>query len=240
MSFWRWFKSKPQSNKELFLDFSPQGGDYYSVSWNFDLTAPSHRQWLIEILGKEKKSIQWVKQNKEALRFFRNDKVTGEGTLEPSRGEAASLMNLAIHATLKNALEMHQQFMLTPVSGATTEDYQNEARSLQWIQASFGTLSRVLKKFSEDPSLILTAAFFSGTVPETGERVIRLIAFNLDVLFYLREDQTLQIVVFDDKNMGHGQSKSPTFQQTIKVTKPQFYDEIVKLTHQLAQVGELR
>lgn len=238
MTFWRWFSSK--TNKELFLEFSPQDGDYYSVSWNFDLAEPSHRQWVIEILGKEKIGIQWVKKAKESLRFFRNDKVIGEGQLNSGRAEASSLMNLALHATLKNALEVHQQFMLAPVSGATTDDFQSEARALQWIQASFGTLSRVLKKFSEDPSLIFTAACFSGTVPETGEKVIRLIAFNLDVLYYLREDHSLQIVVFDDKNMGHGKSKAPTFQQTIKVTKPQFYDEIVKLTHQLAQVGELR
>jgi hypothetical protein len=129
--------------------------------------------------------------------------------------------------------------MVTPVSGATAIDIQSETRALQWIQATFGTLTRALNSLKGNREMILTAACFSGKVPESGEEVVRVIAFNLDIFYYLRPDFTLQIVVFDDKNMGHGNSKTPTFQQIIKVTKPQFYDEIIKLQHQLAQVGEI-
>ena len=88
--------------------------------------------------------------------------------------------------------------------------------------------------------MILTGAFFSGLEPSTGDRVLRLIAFNLDVLFYFQKDDSMRILVFDDKNMGHGQSKNPSFQQIIKVTKPQFYDEMIRLTHEVATVGELK
>jgi hypothetical protein len=148
-------------------------------------------------------------------------------------------MNLAIHSTIKHGLESHQDFMLLPVSGATALDMQAETRALQWIQASFGTLNRALDKLKSDGDLILSAVFFSGNVPESEEKVVRLIAFNLDIFYYLRPDNSLQIVVFDDKGEGHGQSKTPSFQQIIKVTKPQFYDEIIKLLSKISQIGEL-
>jgi hypothetical protein len=148
-------------------------------------------------------------------------------------------MNLSIHSTLKYGLEQNHEFMVTPVTGATTLDIQNETRALQWIEATFGTLNRALDNMKKNPDQVLTAACFSGKVPESGEEVLRVIAFNLDIFYYLRPDFTLQIVVFDDKNLGHGQAKTPTFQQIIKVTKPQFYDEIIKLLHHLAQVGEI-
>jgi hypothetical protein len=149
-------------------------------------------------------------------------------------------MNLSIHSTLKYSMEINHEFMTTPVSGATTLDFQSEARALQWIQASFGTLTRALDNFTQRSDLILTAAVFSGIVPDSGENVLRILAFNLDIFFYMKQDLSLQIVIFDDKNMGQGGAKTPTFQQQIKVTKPQFYDEIVKLVHRIAMVGEIK
>lgn len=238
MNIWRYLW--PKDSKELFLKFSPLEASFVSVSWNFDLKNPAHRSHAIEIHKDVKEVIEWKKADGEELSFFKNSKLLSHQKIKQPRREYADLMNLAMHSTIKTALESHQPFMLSPVSGATTQDFQNETKYLQWIQASFGTLSRVLKKFPEDPSLILTAAFFSGIAPDTKEKVVRLIAFNLDVLFYLRDDSTLQVIVFDDKNLGHGKSNAPTFQQIIKVTKPQFYDEIVKLTNQLAHVGELK
>lgn len=238
MNFWQ--RLRCPDPKEYFLKFSPHSASFVSVSWNFDLKNPSHRQTAIEIHQHSKEVIEWKKSSGEEVSFFENDKLKSHKKISGSRPEYTALMNIAMHSTIKSALESHQEFMLTPVSGATTQDFQSEAKSLQWIQASFGTLSRVLKKFPEVPSLILTAAFFSGVTPETQEKVVRLIAFNLDVIFYLRPDFSLQVIVFDDRNMGHGGSNAPTFQQIIKVTKPQFYDEMVKLTNQLAHVGDLK
>lgn len=237
MSFWSnlWGKDP----KELFLEFTPKDASFVSTSWNFDLKDPGHRQWALEVHKDKKEVIEWKKAKSEEVSFFHNDRLTRKRRIPPLRKEYISLMNIAMHSTIMYGLEVHKEFIISPVSGATTQDFQNEARALQWIQATFGTLSRVLEKFKEDSSLIMTAAFFSGINPETRENVIRLIAFNLDIIFYLKPDATLQIIVFDDKNQGHGSAGAPTFQQIIKVTKPQFYDEMVKLTNQLAKAGEL-
>jgi hypothetical protein len=238
MSMWsRLFGKDP---KELFLNYNPHESHWRVVSWNFDLELPEQRLWVIEIDGEKKNIIQWERNSHEEVRFFNGDELLRKRRIPPHDQELKTLMNLAIHSTLKFSLEENHKFMITPVAGATTLDMQNESKALLWIQASFGTLTRALDKIENDHSMILTAAFFSGKVPESDEEVLRLIAFNLDIFFYFRADSSLQIVIFDDKAMGHGKSQTPSFQQIIKVTKPQFYDEIVKLVHRLAIVGEIK
>lgn len=238
MSFWNFFGGRDP--KELFLHFDPSGSKFSSVTWNFDLSSAGERRYMIESLREKKQTIDWHSSRKEELSFLSDRKIELKKTIGPRRTEYVALMNLAMHATIRSGLETHKEFVLTPVSGATTLDYESETRFLQWIQASFGTLSRALKKIHNDPGTILTGAFFSGEEPSSGERVLRLICFNLDILYYFQKDETLRILVFDDKNLGHGQVKGPSFQQIIKVTKPQFYDEIIRLIHEVATVGELK
>jgi hypothetical protein len=238
MSMWsRLFGKDP---KELFLLFAPHETSWRVVSWNFDLRSPSQRHWIIEVHGEELSSIEWDKDKLEEVRFFRASRLLRKRRISPNEQELKVLMNLAIHSTVKYSLEENKEFMVTPVSGATTEDFQNEFRYLQWIQASFGTLHRALDQIASDRDLVLTAAFFGGIEKESGDRVVRLIAMNLDIFFSIKPDQSLQIVIFDDKARGHGMAKQPSFYQIIKVTKPQFYDEMVKLVHRLAIVGELK
>jgi hypothetical protein len=238
MSFWKSF-SGPDP-KELFLSFDPYGAKFSSVTWNSDLKKGGERRYMVEVHKENKITIDWYRNEKEEVNFLSDGKLIRKRRIPSERKEFLDLMNLSVHGTIIAGLEQHKDFVLTPVSGATTMDYDSENRALQWIQASFGTLSRALKKMKEDNSLILTAAFFSGEEPASGEKVLRLIAFNLDIIFYFQNDDSLRVLVFDDKNMGHGQTSNPSFQQIIKVTKPQFYDEIIKLTHEVATVGELK
>jgi hypothetical protein len=228
MSFFSRFFGK--SLKELFLAFSPISSQWRVVTWNFD-----NPGLIIEVHSPGSKNV--IQNQLSRIKFLTNDELMRIG---PSNDDLKALMNLAMHSTLKYSLERNHEFMVTPVAGATALDIQNETRALQWIEVSFKTLNGALDRFKEDSSLILTAAFFSGTIPDTGENVLRLIAFNLDIFYYLRPDSTLQIVIFNDKDLGHGSSRDPIFQQIIKVTKPQFYDEIARLVHRLAVVGELK
>lgn len=236
MSLWSQLFGKDA--KKLFLSFTPQNTSWRIVSWNFDLKTHDERRWVLEVSNVEKTSIEWEKTKHESVMFFRGGRLLRKQRVPPQ--ELRVLMNLAIHSTIKFSVEENHEFMVTPVSGATNLDLQEEARALLWIQGSFGTLIRALDRMKEDPLLILTAAFFSGVEPDSGERVLRLVAMNLDIFLYMKPDFSLHIVIFDDKNLGHGNTKVPTFQQIIKVTKPQFYDEIVKLLHRLAVVGEVK
>jgi hypothetical protein len=238
MSIGDFFRSRDP--KELFLDFDPVGSVFSSVTWNYDLAGVGERRYMAEIQKTHKETIDWYQSSTEEVRFFRDGKILRKKRVTKERDEFVKLMNLSMHGTIVQGLEIHKEFVTTLVSGVTTLDYESEAKSLQWIQASFGTLSRALKKVRNEEGMILTAAFFSGLEPSTQEKVLRLIAFNLDIIFYFQKDDSLRILIFDDKNLGQGQAKNPSFQQIIKVTKPQFYDEIIKLTHEVATVGELK
>lgn len=238
MSFWNLFRRADL--KEYFLKFDPAEATFSSVTWNFDLTSSGERRFMVETLREKKETIDWYRAQVEEVRFVVDGKISRKRRLPAERNEYVQLMNLAMHGTIISAIESHKEFVVTPVSGVTTLDYESEAKALLWIQASFGTLSRALKKMKNDESMILTAAFFSGLEPASEDKVLRLIAFNLDIIFYFQKDSSMRILVFDDKNMGHGQARNPSFQQIIKVTKPQFYDEMIRLIHEVATVGELK
>lgn len=230
------FSKNPRS---LFLEFVPQDSTWQVVSWNFDLKDLSSRLWTVEIHKNGIQRIDWEKKDQHELKFFKGEKLLCHKKNAEKNRENIEMMNLAFHSTLKYSLESHHEFLLSPVIGATTADYQSEAKALLWIQASFGTLQRALDQFAKRSDLILSAAVFSGIEPGSGLRVLRILAFNLDIFCYFQNDLSLQIAVFDDKNLGHGGAKTPSFQQIIKVTKPQIYDEIVKLVHRIATVGEV-
>jgi hypothetical protein len=236
MNFWRRFFKK---SKEYFLEFTLVNTTWRVVTWNFDFDLSHGRQWSVETHGDRTMLIRWTLEKYPLVEFIRNKKLIQKEKLKDDSSSLKDLMNIALHSTIQHSLELNKSFMLIPVSGATSLDIQNEARALQWIQATFGTLLRSLDGFQTNKDLILTGAFFSGKVPQTQENVLRVIAFNLDIFYYFRPDHTLHIVIFDDKNYGHGTTKNPSFQQIIKVTKPQFYDEIIKLIIKLAKVGEI-
>ena len=236
MSFFDLFRRNIRS---YFLEFSPQKSSWLIVSWNFNLNQSYARQWSVEIHQQGTQNIQWNKNDDEEVLFSENQKLKCKRRVSGNRNEIRDLMNLSLHSTLKYGLEYHHEFLLAPVSGATAADYQNESKALLWLQASFGTLYRALDQFKDRSDLILTAAVFSGIEPESGNQVLRVIVFNLDIFCYFQQDQSLQMAVFDDKDLGHGGAKTPSFQQIIKVTKPQIYDEIVKLVHRMATLGEV-
>lgn len=237
MSLFNFFGKDP---RELFLAFTPEKSSWRVVTWNFDLKNPTEKLWTVEVLKDHEETIEWSRSVAEEVRFFKDEKVVRQRRVPENNIEFLDLMNLCVHSTIKYGLEENHEFLLTPVSGVTTNDYQNEKKALLWLQATFGTLTRALDQLENRPDLILTAAVFSGLEPETNMKVLRILAFNLDIFCYFQKDFTLQIAVFDDKNMGHGGAKTPSFQQIIKVTKPQIYDEIVKLVHRIATVGEIR
>jgi hypothetical protein len=238
MSFWNIFRGADP--REYFLKFDPAGSVFSSVSWNFDLMTVGQRRFMVEIQKEKKEMIDWHRSDVEEVRFALDGKILRKRRIPTERSEFVKLMNLAMHATIISGIEDHKEFVVAPVSGVTTLDYESEAKALLWIQASFTTLSGALKKIKNEEGMILTAAFFSGLEASSEDKVLRLIAFNLDILFYFQKDGSMRILVFDDKNMGHGQARNPSFQQIIKVTKPQFYDEIIRLIHEVATVGELK
>ena len=217
--------------KDLFKQLPVNHSEWTVLTWNWDLHDVSERRRTLELNNEHHYQ---VALNKEELIFVQDKKVKAFPFKDEK--EIKDRFNLACHLSVKHSLESTQSFMRKTMEG----DLNEETRTLQWLQASFKTLEGALKRVEENPDLILTAAFFSGINPELKQQVLRLICFNLDINFFMQEDGLLRIVVFDDKNLGHGSQKTANLNQIIRLTKPLFYDEITKLLNQLTTVGEVR
>ena len=225
MNFFKHFFQKPQDH---FKKLAVADSQWTVLTWNWDLQSESDRRATLELNGEEQVRVIW---SKSEVTFTHNDSVKAY----PHKNDKAliDLFNLARHLSVKESLKSHEEFMRQTSEG----DIANETRALQWIQASFTTLAGALKKVGNDPDLILTCSFFSGVSPQLSQRVLRLICFNLDINYFMLEDGSLRIVVFDDKGQGHGSQQQPSFHQIIKLTKPLFYDEMIKLLQQVTSVG---
>ena len=201
------------------------------LTWNWDLKNTNERNATLELNDNKSFKVLW--NNKELI-FFEDKKISAFP--HKNSQELKDLFNLTSHLSVKKALESHHAVMRE----TSEADINAETKSLQWIQASFKTLEGALKKVQGSPEYIFTGAIFSGINPEINQRVLRLICFNLDINYFMLEDGSLRILVFDDKNQGHGSQQTPSFHQIIKLTKPLFYDEMTKLLQLVTSVGEIR
>lgn len=227
MIFFKQFFQKPE---DFFKKLSITDSQWSVLTWNWDIKESEERKQSIELNGPKLSRVIW--SNKEVV-FIENKKIRAFSHHQSQK--LKDLFNLSSHLIMKSSIESHYDFMRKTQEG----DLNSETRSLQWIQASFRTLQGALDKVSKNPEMIFTCAFFSGVNPEVGQRVLRLICFNLDINYFMLEDGSLRIVVFDDKDLGQGSAQEPVFHQIIKLTKPLFYDEIIKLLQQVTSVGEI-
>lgn len=219
------------SAKDQFQKLPVNDSHWSVLTWNWDLSSIDERKMTMELNTESNFKVIW---KKEELLFVTDDKVRAYA--HKNEKELKDLFNLMRHLSVKSSIESHHEEMRKTSEG----DFNAETRSLQWIQASFKTLEGALKKFENNSDLIFTCAIFSGVNPELKQRVLRIICFNLDINYFMLEDGTLRIVVFDDKNKGHGSQQEASFHQIIRLTKPLFYDEITKLLQQITAVGEIR
>lgn len=229
------------SLKQNLLQIHPRDFSWRVVSFSFETNSYDLRNTKIQLQNQQKEWLLQFPHKKNSTFPLMISSDQKRKTWHPSslEFEDQKVLNLFLHETMRVSMEEMLDFMRAPVTGVTTVDYQNEAQYLKWFEVSLNVLARALDKFEKDPSLILTGCFFAGKRPENDERLVRLIIFNLDIFFYLQSDNSLRVLIFDDKDKGHGSGQTPVFQQIIKVTKPQFYDQMILILQRITQYGEL-
>ena len=235
------FFKKTESFKSELLKLHPEDFSWKVISFSFDSDGFDRRHTKIQLQNEK----GW-----HLLQFPQQKKSTHPIVLSTSKDEKniwplseitpqdQQVLNLFLHETMRSSMEEILDFIKAPVSGVTTMDYQSEAQFLKWFEVSLTVLDKALDKFNKESHLVLTGCFFAGKRNDNSERLIRLIIFNLDIFFYLLEDNSLRVVIFDDKDKGHGEAQTPAFQQIIKVTKPQFYDQMILILQKITQHGE--
>jgi hypothetical protein len=144
------------------------------------------------------------------------------------------LLFLCMHNEIEKKIDQFKPQALSMGQGVTTQDLQNESRSLVWLQTSLRVLKAALDKCEKDPSLAFQGFLQLSTHPFFQ---IRLIIFNLDLTLFFHEDQSLEVIIFDDKSKRHGEELTPSLKTTIKSLKAPFLNELIPLMSQWMKVA---
>jgi hypothetical protein len=140
----------------------------------------------------------------------------------------------SFHQQIETKIEALKPLALAEVQGVTTQHLQDESRALVWLQTSLRVLKSALDKCEKDESLILQAFLKIGTQSDV---FLRIVIFNLDIAFTFLPDQSLEIVIFDDKNQGHGKSQTPSLKSHIRSLKAPFLNEIIPVISRLMDIA---
>jgi hypothetical protein len=130
------------------------------------------------------------------------------------------------HNEIEQKLDHYKTFALSPAQGITTIDLQNESKALVWLQTSLRVLKASLERCEKDPEVV-----FQGFISfESGQtEKIRMVIFNMDVTYFFHPDQSLEVVVYDDKSKTHGSAKEPSLSITVRSLKAPFLNELIPI-----------
>lgn len=235
LKFLRWWRAffppTPESllksadlGRLKFLSLSLSSHAYEEFLPNVQLELEEAKHWSLKF-GLQRKLARWdLWENRE----------WSAGKLVPSKaGQFASLW-LFSHASVNEAFAPLKERSLTPVLGQTATSLQSEGRGLQWLQATFKVLEGALASCKKNPDQLVIAQF------QFDAGKLRLQCFNLDLTVVFRDDQSMAVVVFDDKNHGAGSAQTPSLEAEFATLKPAVLDELIKISAAILGAAEAR
>ena len=147
---------------------------------------------------------------------------------------------LYTHASMQAVVEGLKIEALKNAGGVTTPELTQEGRALEWLKASFKVLTQAVESCQAERSKLLQASFFIGEQAPGTPWLFRAVVFNLDVTAAFDADGTLGVVIFDDKNLGSGSSRTPALEAKFKALKPPVVDEFIRLSSTVMKTCEAR
>ena len=186
----------------------------------FDLsaTAPHERWYAFEKSGPLSSTIN---SDETSIKFARPN-VTFNGLKINNHNTSMTIENYLKflkfhHLNISKAIEQTKINMtrLTPLQN------DKEAQELEWFKVSMRVASESVKNFNPLTS-DLEYKFFSGTLPDTDTFILRIMYYNLDILFEINEEFSFR---FKDNKGTSDKSK-----HIIKETKIEFlYNDFLNI-----------
>ncbi len=102
-------------------------------------------------------------------------------------------------------------------------------KALEWIKVSFAILEKAIIESLTNAEMLFQLMMFFGKNPKGDLHQFRIIVFNLDIEITLTPQNSLSILIFNDKNLGYGATKSPSLRGEFRHRKKEIFDEIIKL-----------
>lgn len=206
-------------------------------------------QWVS--LAINKKSIAGSLITKELDLFLASDAFslkmaeTAEGILTKFWKNQASVSNSYLKKDSDELLGFNQlidQLIETEISyfqaklnlppqhkSFSPAEISQEEKALEWIKVSFKILEKAVIESLTNTDLLFQTLLFFGVNPKSSLHEIRLITFNLDILFELRADGTLRVKIYNDKKEEFGSNKKADLEGDFSFRKREMFDELTRL-----------
>lgn len=106
---------------------------------------------------------------------------------------------------------------------------ENEEKALEWIRVSFEVLKKGIIESVTNSEFLFQAKIFAGINPQTKEREIRIINFNLDMTLILLSNNNLRVIIYNRKPGIEQKDLKPSLIGDYSFRKREIFDHIIDL-----------
>ncbi len=112
---------------------------------------------------------------------------------------------------------------------------ENEDKAVEWIRVSFEVLTKAVLESLTNPEFLFQSTFFCGVNPKTNKHEMRLMAFNLDMTFYLLDDNNLRVLIYNKKPGVEHLELKPVLMGDYSFRKREIFDHLINLLSVLSK-----
>lgn len=139
--------------------------------------------------------------------------------------------NFLFDQLIENQLLIFQKELNAHISEKEIQaiDRSQDEKALEWIRVSFLVLIKAIEESLTNENYLFQTLFFIGINPKTELLEIRLLTFNLDILFVLLKNGLLRVRIYNDLDGLQGSSKKASLEGDFYFKKREIFDEAIKL-----------
>lgn len=155
----------------------------------------------------------------------------GQNTLVETEIEAEKNIKKQLKHLVESYMLEQFEFFKTQMNNSEFSPLQieNEEKALEWIRVSFEVLKKGIIESVTNPEFLFQAKIFAGINPQTKEREIRIINFNLDMTLILLSNNNLRVIIYNRKPGISSKDLKPSLIGDYSFRKREIFDHIIDL-----------
>lgn len=157
--------------------------------------------------------------------------IKGTTTLVESDIEVERNVKRQVKHLVENYMLKQFDFFKTQMNNSEFSPLQleNEEKALEWIRVSFEVLKKGIIESITNSEFLFQAKIFAGINPQTKEREIRIINFNLDMTLVLLSNNNLRVIIYNRKPGVPQKDLKPSLIGDYSFRKREIFDHIIDL-----------
>jgi hypothetical protein len=173
--------------------------------------------------------IQFI-ENKNIHKIWQNNHLTfsGDSANFPRLDQS---YNDFVDKLISNEITLFQETLNNSIKNYSPNSFDDtvDSKTLEWIRVSFVVLEKAIIESLTNSDLFFTTKLFLGKNPKNNLLEIRLIIFNLDILYKITSNGLLEITIYDEKNGAPNSSKVPSLHTTTFNKSRECLDQLIHI-----------